>query len=466
MKKLEDSLVGKMSSMLSQVQEVLAGQIGHQASAPRGEDQASQPSSREASPSRAVSPGRAPLQRSASPAHAAGEDSEEEDHYPLVDPGAPGQGACPSPPGPRPPIVISGDQDSAPQILPYPDWPDMSAPAPATSPGSQGPPLLFPVNLGSEDFMDVADSVQDSQDQEAPPQGMARVEGLEDFALPGLAPAFSVSRPPAGPSELQERMWVSARGGELLRRVPVDRLEQTYQVTSGPFQAPPAPKPLLSLGNVKEADDSLRVVQQHWGTMGIAITKAVTQIEEVVRSLQSHASSQDPIPHQELARLTQDLSGEAVRPLSHILRFSASKFNQLQARRKDKIQAAVIRADPILGSAVRDTPLSNRTFFSEDLSSQIKESQARKSQKDLIKAVASSASGARPRQGPYDRPQHHVPSFRRADSGPNTSSRGRGRGGRQPFRGGRASQAPRGRQATSAAGGPHKGRGYQKDNRE
>ena len=74
--------------------------------------------------------------------------------------------------------------------------------------GNQVPKNQFPHLQGSEDSMDILEGEDafSDPDQDIPPQCMARVEGLEDFALPGLAPAFSVQRPRNGPLEIQDRM--------------------------------------------------------------------------------------------------------------------------------------------------------------------------------------------------------------------------------------------------------------------
>jgi len=100
----------------------------------------------------------------------------------------------------------------------------------------EAPSEFIPLSLGEEGSHSPL-----SQPEDLPPRGLARVAGLEHFALTGLAPAFSVPKPTFGPTQLQEHMWVSARGGETLQRVPIDKLELTYKVGAGPFQAPPSP---------------------------------------------------------------------------------------------------------------------------------------------------------------------------------------------------------------------------------
>jgi len=76
------------------------------------------------------------------------------------------------------------------------------------------------------------------------PQGLDQIAGMEGFSLPGLLPAFTLPKKHQGPSDIQQRMWVSARGGEVFHKVAVDKLEATYKVGAGPFQAPPpSPRP-------------------------------------------------------------------------------------------------------------------------------------------------------------------------------------------------------------------------------
>jgi len=203
-------------------------------------------------------------------------------------------------------------------------------------------------------------------------------------------------------------------------------------------------------------------MQQQWGTVGQAITKSVSMIEEVVKALQDRAASQDVVPAQDILELASDLAGEAVRPLSHILRLSASRFNSFQAKRKDKLQATLARSDFALSQAVRDTPLATRAFFTEDLTDQIKEASSRKAQKDILRAVQGNAPR---RQGPYDRPaSSSVPSFRRTHSPSKPAARGRGHQGRQPFRPGRPGQGSQGRQQSfPPSAGSGRGRGAKKD---
>jgi len=301
------------------------------------------------------------------------------------------------------------------------------------------------------------------------PSSLTGVEGLEDFALTGIAPAFSQPRTKPLPSTLQTRMWVAARGGETLQRVAVDKLMSTYSVGSGPFLAPPLPRGLISDRNTKEADATLRGVQQVWGTVGLAVTKSLTLIEGVVKELRAKLSELPPDIASDLDSINKQLSEEAVRPLSHVLRVAASKFNSHQARRKDKVLATVRRYDHTLGEAILSTPLATTEFFAEDVSQHIKEAQGRRATKDMLKAVTSGTS----RQAPYSRPSasatrgssypsQRAPSHRTRGGQPpfnRTSQAGR------PFPAGRSSyQGTRGRPASQAAGrGASRGRGASKE---
>ena len=245
----------------------------------------------------------------------------------------------------------------------------------------------------------------------------------------------------------------------------------TYKVGAGPFLAPPLPQGLLpETGGAKEADEALRGIQQTWGTVGIAVTKSLAMIEEVVRSFRTNAASGPSVSSQDVMTLTRKLSEEAVRPLSHVLRISASKFNSHQARRKDKAQAAIKRHDHTLGQAVLATPLSTSAFFAEDLTPQIREAQNRRSTRDMLREVSRGSA----RQAPYPRPQ----GSQRPQASATQASAARGRApqaaqsrgyqGNQasrPFRGGRPSQGQQGgRRFNAAAGrGSSRGRGATRD---
>jgi len=351
------------------------------------------------------------------------------------------------------------------------------APSPASHPGDARPATVSPVppDVSELDEDEIGVAHQDSfstysgQDtprdsflvpEEAPPHALARVAGLEDFALTGIAPAFSQPRKTGGPSDLQARMWVTARGGELLQRVPVDKLELNYKVGSGPFQAPPLPRGLLSDRAALEADETMRAVQQQWGTVGQAVTKSLARIEEIVKSLQEKASLSASVSSQDICELAKELSGEAVRPLSHVLRLSASRFNSHQARRKDRVQSVIAKYDFALGQAVKEAPLATSTFFTEDMTPHIKEAQARRANRDMLRAVQ--GHGPR-RQGPYDRPSSGQGPHPRRGAPPSTFTRGRGQQASQPFRRGRPGQGQRGRhhtpstgRGTGRAGGPTK----------
>jgi len=298
------------------------------------------------------------------------------------------------------------------------------------------------------------DQWEDASEATGPtePRGLEQVAGLEGFSLPGLLPAFSLPKRTHGPSDIQQRMWVSARGGEVFHKVPVDKLESTYRVGAGPFQAPPPlPRGIITDRRDTEADESLRAIQQQWGTIGQAVTRGLSRIEEVVRALQDRAASGSISPS-DIHELSQDLATEAVRPFSHVLRLSAARFNAYQIKRKDRLHSSLARQDFALAQAVKETPLATQSFFAEDMSGHIKEAQTRKATKDMLRSVQ--GQGTR-RPAPYDRPQSaSVPSFRRGASRDHAGqSRGRASfSGRQPFRSGRPGQGQRGRHQGSSRG--------------
>ena len=61
--------------------------------------------------------------------------------------------------------------------------------------------------------------------------------------------------------------------------------------------------------------------------MGQVVTKAVTIVQQLVRSMGEWANSPSPIPHWEIAYLTRNLAEDAVKPWGHMLGVAASMFN-------------------------------------------------------------------------------------------------------------------------------------------
>ena len=255
----------------------------------------------------------------------------------------------------------------------------------------QTPPGSYP-----RDFDEVS-NVLEEQPQALPPgesdmwmaDRLAQVEGLEGFALPGMAPAFPVRKPTIGPTSLQDNMWVAARGGDTQKRVPIDKMESLYKTGAGSFQAPPLPQGLVHPDD-KQAlatDASLRDIQDQWGAMGLAIARGVTHIEEVVRGFQEKAKAGECVTAEEVMAQTRKLAVEAVRPLSHAFRIAAARFNIYQSRRKDRLAQHLDKQDSTLSRAVKEAPLSTRSFFTVSLEGPIKAATDRRANKELIRSV-------------------------------------------------------------------------------
>jgi len=291
---------------------------------------------------------------------------------------------------------------------------------------------------------------------------LARIEGLQDFALPGLAPAFSAPRQQIlGPTPLQARLWVTARGGQAVQHVAFDKAEAAYRTGAGVFQPAPLPKALGFEPTFLEGDGDLRETQAQWGVMGFAIAKATTKIEEVVRAIQDRANRGEAIPAEDATRISRDLALHASRPLAHALRISAARANMAHNRRRDRLVRVVDAKDRVLAKALKQAPLGTEAFFApdatQDLARAIDRADRRKSEKDSNLDLMRHLWQGRPRsQHRQQDPPRHRPSA--AQGAPPRHSRGarqgapatRGnQGSRQPFRAGRPGRQGRGRRQYS-----------------
>jgi len=341
--------------------------------------------------------------------------------------------------------------------------------SPSPPPGGQDPdqeqPLVGPMPLLPPAWPN--EGWQQEDQLEAEEEGflqerLARIEGLQDFALPGMAPAFSAPRQQVlGPTPLQARLWIAARGGQAVQHVAFDKAEAAYKTGAGVFQPAPLPKALSFEPAFLEGDSDLRDVQAQWGVIGFAIAKATTKIEEVVRSIQERTNRGEAIPAEDASRLSRDLALHASRPLAHAFRISAARANMAHKRRRDRLVRVVDAKDRVLARALKEAPLGTEAFFapdpSQELARAIERADRRKSERDSSLDLVRHMWQGRPHA--HNRrpdPPRHRPAA--ALGAPPRQGRGTGQGAppsrgqqnsRQPFRAGRPGRQGRGRRQSS-----------------
>ena len=141
--------------------------------------------------------------------------------------------------------------------------------------------------------------------------------------------------------------------------------------------------------------------------MGMAVCKGILMVGEATQELLQLAHSLHPIPHEALADICHRLSQDAAKPFGHALRMAASKANDLQLHRRDKLVPDI--KDFALRNTLKEAKLACDSFFAQDITPKVQEANSRCSQATLV-SLASRARAADCRDNrerdsrPYNRP--------------------------------------------------------------
>ena len=175
-----------------------------------------------------------------------------------------------------------------------------------------------PFNNGSEvdsafDNCDLYDLINPSSSAEDP---FGKMEGLENFALPGVASALTSPQQSLTPDTIQANLWKAARGGDTIRRIPISKIEKLYANDNGVFAAPRLPSSIQLDRRSMEVDELYRNQQVQWAMMGQALSRGLAQLDVFCKDLKALSSSNGPVQPAQIEALICTLSHDNVQPFA------------------------------------------------------------------------------------------------------------------------------------------------------
>ena len=166
---------------------------------------------------------------------------------------------------------------------------------------------------------------------------MDNFRGLEDLTLKGFAPALSLPRQRPRPRAIQKAMWEAARGGEVIKKIPIDKIMGAQEVESGGFKAPEVPSQLLMTQKMLETDGLLKSTHQQHCALALVLVKGLTHINGIVTKLRDSVTAGEGLSVEETQDLASELSDEATRLFAQAFRVIASKSNDQHIKRRDRL---------------------------------------------------------------------------------------------------------------------------------
>ena len=121
------------------------------------------------------------------------------------------------------------------------------------------------------------------------------------------------------PSAIQEAMWEAARRGEVIKKIPIDKIMGAQEVECGSFKAPDVPSQLMMSNKMLETDNMLK------GTHQQNCALALVLVNDIVAKLRDSVAAGEGLSVEETQDLASELSDVTTRPFALAFRVLASK---------------------------------------------------------------------------------------------------------------------------------------------